>query len=83
MTDAPDYGELWTVSEDCDVRDSGGYLIWSQRQSPFVFKKQIHRAIACVNACRGIPNPEDAALGIKSVYDDFNVMAIEPKREGE
>lgn len=106
---APDYGEPWQPYDDHGLAQIDDRFDRTVVSDGFNASELRDRAIACVNACAGIPNPEEvvpllveaikslnasrrcysaeidkafAALGFKSVYDDFNVMAIEPKREG-
>lgn len=70
MTDAPDFGEPWTISEVTrDIVDRTGqypYGIhgWQQRETRA-------RIVACVNACRGIPTAD-----LDNVQDERNALRL-------
>lgn len=53
---AASYGEPWSLAlGDTDFRDRGGNYFC-------VYRKQKERILACVNACAGVPDPQDGEL---------------------
>lgn len=54
MTDTQDYGEPWEM-DGTDIADNAGKMVCES----FLCDRDQIRAIACVNACAGIANPEE------------------------
>jgi len=65
-----DYGEPWKFTSDQELETAdGGYVVLEVARC--------QRAVACVNACAGIPDDELAGLDVRALLEFLKEKAFE------
>jgi len=76
MTDAPDYGEPWHF--DFDGLEEPAVYSSKEMVAECYVESEAQRIISCVNACRGIPDPEKVVpllLEAVKAVEAYDVMS--------
>jgi len=78
---ATDYGEPWRycINDECSIVNAKDEIIVHKTENSME-DRDIHRSIACVNSCAGLPDPELAIQTARSELQHL-IRLIEPALE--